>query len=212
MDEAFKSRIHISLYFPALNRRTTLEVWKVNLRRLKRLGEQQSLHVDVDKDEILKFAKHLYKDRVSNRSSAWNGRQIRNPFQTALSLAEREAATGDMSYVKLRAKHFELVAMTSQDFDQYLLDVMGGLTDADMAMMDGVRSDKWSAEPIDERPTKARSTPGRIGGAGSKSKSKLYVKSDVSESTESASEDSEYNSDEVSRDKGGTRTARKSKP
>ncbi|KAI1203676.1 hypothetical protein F5X97DRAFT_318327 [Nemania serpens] len=36
-DKSFKSRIHVSLYYPPLNRDQTIEVFKVNIRKLKKI-------------------------------------------------------------------------------------------------------------------------------------------------------------------------------
>jgi hypothetical protein len=138
-DEAIKSRIHISLYYPELKEKPSKQIWKKNLERLqreneRRLREAGELHlpsnrdigiIDFDDKEIMKFSKRHWKS--GNR---WNGRQIKNAFQTAIALAEFEHSEGrannpakEMGNAKLETKHFDEVALASQNFEQYLLKV-----------------------------------------------------------------------------------------
>lgn len=67
-DEAFKSRIHVSLYYPPLDWKSTKEIWKVNLDRAK-------IRVNYDHEDILKYAKKYF---INHERSQWNGRQIFN--------------------------------------------------------------------------------------------------------------------------------------
>ncbi|KAL9593496.1 MAG: hypothetical protein Q9219_007527 [cf. Caloplaca sp. 3 TL-2023] len=55
IDPAFKSRIHISLYYPPLDDNSTIEIWKINIARL-----QASQKYEVDEDSILNFAKQQF--------------------------------------------------------------------------------------------------------------------------------------------------------
>ncbi|KAL8758367.1 MAG: hypothetical protein Q9199_001542 [Rusavskia elegans] len=113
-DEAFISRIHMSLYYPDLNHENTFKVWIMNLDRLKRSGR----NIYIDNDSIKTFAGNHWKD-----GHRWNGRQIRNAFQTALALAEydfndicrmcEEIGDKPPSKPALLADHFKAVAETS---------------------------------------------------------------------------------------------------
>jgi len=133
-DEAFKSRIHISLYYPPLDQKSTIKVWKMNLRRTKKRKEKFNFRIN--ENEILKFAKDHYKKSGEGR---WNGRQIRNAFQTAIALAEYDARDSESDNdaetrrITLKEDHFDTVAKASLDFDQYLNAVYGGLTYSDRA-------------------------------------------------------------------------------
>ncbi len=84
-DPAFRSRIHISLYYPPLNGEQTLKVWKVNLKRTVANDKYR-----VEKAEIIAFAKERFRKNASG--TRWNGRHIRNAFQTAIALAEYDLA------------------------------------------------------------------------------------------------------------------------
>ena len=146
-DEAFKSRIHISLYYPPLSENQTFEVWTMNLNRLGKSGRD----IYVDRSEIEGFARNHWKD-----GKRWNGRQIRNAFQTAVALAEYEVQekcqkceqTGDKPPFRpaLEDRHFKAVAKTSAEFDDYLQSVMGGQTYEQKAQTSEIRSDRYDPE------------------------------------------------------------------
>ncbi|KAJ0423901.1 P-loop containing nucleoside triphosphate hydrolase protein [Aspergillus carlsbadensis] len=86
-DEAFKSRIHIALYYPPLSRDFTLQVWSSCLAQIERQNPQREAPVKFDRGKLLEFAEEQY-----NSDTPWNGRQIRNAFQTAIALADYERA------------------------------------------------------------------------------------------------------------------------
>ncbi|KAI6887824.1 hypothetical protein KC360_g1160 [Hortaea werneckii] len=121
-DEAFVSRIHMKLHFPTLDERSTMEVWDMNLRRL---GEKS--HIDIRSKAIRKFAEEYWKQNEAMPGRQWNGRQIKNAFQTAVALAywdweeANHTAVANGKAVKekpvLRKSHFEDVAKTSMHFD-----------------------------------------------------------------------------------------------
>lgn len=136
-DEAFSSRIHISLYYPSLDRQQTLEIFKRNWERILARPEDDSRQIDIDLSEITQFAMDYFDN---NRQGRWNGRQIRNAFQSALAMAEFEALDTDgvkddqndvssgreaVKTVKLGKKHFEEVAKAYKGFVEYLNKVHG---------------------------------------------------------------------------------------
>ena len=141
-DEAFKSRIHVSLYFPALDKRSTLKVWKMNLERLSK----SSRAFEVEAEDIYDYARRHYKDLHKKGKTTWNGRQIKNAFQTAIALAEFDANKTGAEKPVLTLEHFKVVAQASEDFDDYLCRVHGG-TEADLAIRYQQRDD----EPTDAR-------------------------------------------------------------
>ena len=120
-DDAFKSRIHMSLYYPPLGLEPTTKVWQMNIDRTR----QNMDHIKIEERKILEFAKnHFIRARDRGRST-WNGRQIRNAFQTAIALAEWDAKneaqeSGKVKPPRLSKAHFKTVAKVSSDFDEYL--------------------------------------------------------------------------------------------
>ena len=143
-DEAFKSRIHMSLYYPELDKESTLKIWEMNLSRINRGGR----NIQFKKDKIIEFAKHHWED-----SSRWNGRQIRNAFQTAIALAEydyhaeckecKSFGKPEPHQPVLKKKHFQSVAKASAEFDNYLAGVLGEDSYSLKAKQGEIRNDSW---------------------------------------------------------------------
>ncbi|KAJ4362085.1 hypothetical protein N0V83_011027 [Neocucurbitaria cava] len=64
-DEAFRSRIHISLYYPKLDKDTTFEIWDMNLQLLKR--KTKGL-IDIDEKGIKEFYEKRWKVTTERKS------------------------------------------------------------------------------------------------------------------------------------------------
>ena len=141
-DEAFKSRIHVALYYPPLDEKSAMQIWKMNLQQLI----EQRHNFDADVKGITKYAKRHYRTLEKSKRATWNGRQIKNAFQTAIALAEFDAKTEHNSKPILSTKHFEVVARA----------MIHG-TDADRAKREGMRFD--DPRDVMSRPTLLPSTP-----------------------------------------------------
>ena len=151
IDEAFKSRIHISLYYPALSKKSTNDVWRMNLTRIKRAGWK----IDFKTEKILKFADQHWED-----GNMWNGRQIRNAFQTAIALAEydfqakckeskEENKDPPPRRPSLKSSHFAAVAKASAEFENYLDAVLGQESFSAKAKQAEIRNDSWQDRGIE---------------------------------------------------------------
>ena len=153
-DEAFKSRIHVSLYYPPLDWAQTDAIWRMHMRRSMEKKARQGIILHIDEAEILTFAKKHYFSTASKKAN-WNGRQIRNAFQTATSLAEYEAHEHKSkqnkarsleqtrpSELELKVDHFDRVAWASFEFDQYLSQTRA-LTDTELAFQNAERTDQF---------------------------------------------------------------------
>ncbi|KAI8178930.1 hypothetical protein K4K48_011828 [Colletotrichum sp. SAR 10_66] len=139
IDDAFRSRLHLTLYYPKLVEKQSTKIWKNNIRKLEQVNELRvkkgQQPIKYDKDEIVKWAKTNWE------SLQWNGRQIRNAFQTAIALAEfkaqskgRARRTGKESSSPtprtpkrpvLSQDTFMLIAEASTQFNDYLLQTHG---------------------------------------------------------------------------------------
>jgi len=74
-DEAFKSRIHMSLGYPTLDLDSTEQIWQMNIDRSKdHLGSK----LKIKEKEILRFAVNHFMQKERAGEGPWNGRQIRN--------------------------------------------------------------------------------------------------------------------------------------
>ncbi|KAI1828403.1 hypothetical protein F4861DRAFT_181011 [Xylaria intraflava] len=113
MDDAVKSRVQVNLQYPRLGLIETLAIFQTNIDRLIDIEFERAKITgqpgfDVKSDGILAFAAAHYHRHEGNVSSPpWNGRQIRNAFQIAPSIA-RYGQPGDQeSYIG--PEHFEKV-------------------------------------------------------------------------------------------------------
>ena len=113
----------MSLYYPDLDRKSTMQVWEMNLDRT----QENMKDIVLDRDKIMEFAEKQYKKAEKEGKGLWNGRQIRNAFQTAIALAEwlakkegLDPETGKPQAAKLTANRFRKVAKASAEFDDYL--------------------------------------------------------------------------------------------
>jgi hypothetical protein len=92
----------------------------MNIQTLKdRNNDLERLKVQFDREEIEEFARwHWKKGKRANR---WNGRQIKNAFQTAISLAHCDSLEDGNTNKgpELKTAHFKKVSKVSMHFDKY---------------------------------------------------------------------------------------------
>ena len=147
-DEAFRSRIHVSLYYPKLDKESTSKIWEKNILRIK-TGD---LGIDLEEEAIRRFSERHWIENTDKPSRRWNGRQIKNAFQTALALANWDFYESKRSPERerplVKAEHFDRVAKTSAHFDDYISDIHNideGNTYSVLAARDEVRIDSHPA-------------------------------------------------------------------
>ncbi|KAJ8131176.1 hypothetical protein O1611_g2450 [Lasiodiplodia mahajangana] len=137
LDEAFKSRVHFSLYYPTLGRSQTEQIMRLNLDRLEAIEKQRATSTShkqlfIRKDDICKFAgEHWDRHSMSDGEGRWNGRQIRNAVQIATSLAlydrKMDQDQGAEAFPPvLDERHFEIVEQTMTLFEGYMNKTRGG--------------------------------------------------------------------------------------
>jgi hypothetical protein len=177
-DEAFASRIHMSLYYPALDEAKTKKIFTLNLDLIQQRFNQQARKITYDASSIESFAGQHFQKHKSNR---WNGRQIRNLCQTALALAEFDAhgrgidgKVNTDTTVQLQLKYFQTVQKAYLEFDQYLGDIRG--TQGDQRAYDNALRAKKDT-PFETTPSRF-STKGDTRHASSLSESQSSVQGD----------------------------------
>ncbi|KAJ4301331.1 hypothetical protein N0V90_003423 [Kalmusia sp. IMI 367209] len=156
LDEAIKSRVHLHLKYHQLNRNQTLEIFKHNIKRLRVIEQQrteESSRLSIAENDILSFAqKHYDQHNTGSGIGMWNGRQIRNAFLIAASLAHYDGdidRESDPNIQKqLRSSHFELVDRATMSYDQDRADIFGK-TDSELAWLREERYDS-SQDQIDQ--------------------------------------------------------------
>ncbi|KAF4921572.1 ATPase family AAA domain-containing protein 3B [Colletotrichum viniferum] len=113
-DDAFISRIHIQLYYPDFSDDERQKVWKTFIDKLAReKGETMRLTMDAKE----------YIESTRKQGLKWNGREIRNAFQTAVALAEYEADKDSEGRIMVKDDHLRAVVELSKDFKGYLDDL-----------------------------------------------------------------------------------------
>ena len=170
-DEAFRSRIHASLYYPKLDQVSTSKIWERNLLRLK-----NDFPIDFDANEIRHFYEKHWRDTEDKPTRRWNGRQIKNAFQTALALANwdfhEQNKKHNLQRPFLRVEHLERVANTSADFDDYIgsiHNIIGDSAYSVLAERAEVRKDNHPGSfpgrqnDLDAVPRRRRGSPPRRG-------------------------------------------------
>ena len=138
-DEAFKSRIQLSLHYENLTKGQRYKIWKNFLNRLKDMDKSPPTKVTEPGTRERKAAEPIgidFEDIECYLSEVaefeMNGRQIRNAITTARQLAKFKQEL--MNY-----SHLKHVIKVSSKFDSYLNTVREGLSDDQIARDDGVR-------------------------------------------------------------------------
>ncbi|KAI1078709.1 ATPase [Whalleya microplaca] len=135
-DDAFISRIHVVIYYEDLGELQRRRIWKQFFDKLEKER----------KDTIIveSRAKHFVINDSEMKKIPWNGREIRNAFQTAVSLAEyrfhHESEKEEGNMIVLDKVDFEQVCQMSVDFKQYLKMVHRGDDEIDRAMRERLRA------------------------------------------------------------------------
>ncbi|GAP92385.1 putative cell division cycle ATPase [Rosellinia necatrix] len=146
IDEAFKSRIHMSLYYPPLDKNQTRDIFRLNIAKLREIEAQRNEMTGeptlvIKESQIIDFAGKHFEENARS-TGCWNGRQIRNAFQIASSLAHhnytiqteaaRELGQQPPAAPMLDRSLFEKVQMSTQSFDRHMMETKG--FDADLPL------------------------------------------------------------------------------
>ncbi|KAJ4314293.1 hypothetical protein N0V94_006513 [Neodidymelliopsis sp. IMI 364377] len=147
-DEAFASRIHVSLEYPQLSRNSTEKILALNMRLIKERFRKNRRLIDIEETEICSKFLDFWQD---NEEARLNGRQIRNACQTALALAEfeaqgnsHEAVLRPDATVNLQPTHFDTILNAYLDFADYLSKTYG-VTPDERAKEQKLRAKKRTA-------------------------------------------------------------------
>lgn len=120
IDEAFKSRIQVSLHYPNLNHEQRHQIWRNLINHLKDLDQPS-----IDFDDV-----ECYTSELADKEM--NGRQIRNAITTARQLSRFKGR--DMTHEEL----LHAIDVASR-FDLYVSGVKEGFTDDEIARDAGLR-------------------------------------------------------------------------
>ncbi|PGH05352.1 hypothetical protein AJ79_06821 [Helicocarpus griseus UAMH5409] len=157
IDEAFKSRIHVALRYPRIDRNGTIQIWDNILNGIIQDNKEAKgkLKIEFEKDPLIQWA----GEHFDNSQTTWNGRQIRNAFQSAIALASYErlkaiqklGLTEEMAMkrkvfqrIVLRPKHFDDIAKVVHEFEDYLQQCRQG--DEFRYKQEGIRADDYEPQ------------------------------------------------------------------
>lgn len=101
-DEAFKSRVQLSLHYPGLDEKGRWRIWQNFIQGLSKAGHGDNIEIEDIKDKLDILARYKL-----------NGRQIRNIVKTARQLAQYRKE-------ELAFNHFESAIEVANEFEEYL--------------------------------------------------------------------------------------------
>lgn len=148
--------------YSAIDLESTRMMWNNIMDRIERDNKSPGTEVTITfkRDQLLDFAGKDFLRR-ERQGKPWNGRQIRNAFNTAIGLGryqrlqmlsdkaispEEAAASGNkqLMEIKLTKKNFKDIADAARSFEDYIQDLRG--VDSEIARLTRVRDDHWGSE------------------------------------------------------------------
>ncbi|KAJ4358936.1 hypothetical protein N0V95_002642 [Ascochyta clinopodiicola] len=131
IDRAFKSRIHISLFYSKLDLDRTVKIWENNLKRVREDVEKEGMKIRCRNEDIINFAKDHFPIAIAKyEAKDRNQRQGRPNEPLSLDLSE---------------KQFKEVSTITERFDQYLNE-LHGKNEADLARKGEAKAQKETME------------------------------------------------------------------
>ncbi|KAL9115721.1 MAG: hypothetical protein Q9227_000089 [Pyrenula ochraceoflavens] len=135
IDDAFESRLHAIIEYKPLDDETRDKIWESFFEKL--LKDKQGKVI------VGPNARRFVLENEAIKSLRWNGREIRNAFQTAVSLAEFQASEeknfNESLPIIVEREHFEKVCKMSRNFKDYIWKIKK----ADEAKRANMRKDRY---------------------------------------------------------------------
>lgn len=137
-DEAFKSRIQLSLHYEPLSKSQRRKIWENFLNRLKTTeNDNAKVETIIERKRKLEETSEIDFEEIERHlgelaAEEMNGRQIRNAITTARQLAK-------FKQKHMKFKHLDHVMKISRKFDKYLETVQDSYTDDQVARGEGIR-------------------------------------------------------------------------
>ncbi|RYO66689.1 hypothetical protein AA0116_g2432 [Alternaria tenuissima] len=139
-DEAFMSRIHLSLGYEPLSNNAREKIWDNLFKKLEQDHKRGGPEITYEYD-----AKRYVRSR-DVQVLEWNGREIRNAFQTAVALAVFDAKYKTSGKVpEVTEAHLKQVVSMSSAFRKYMTATHSGMDASSWAYKHGNREDKYAS-------------------------------------------------------------------
>lgn len=126
IDDAFLSRVTVVLQYDHLTDDTRKKIWNGFFKKLQqdseRRGSKSNDSDDNRKIEVDRYAQKYVLNDPEVKDLKWNGREIRNALQTAISLASYKAVKDGQAanIVEIEEEHFKTVVNMSKKFKTYI--------------------------------------------------------------------------------------------
>jgi len=127
----------VALHYRDLTDEDRERIWNNRFERFERESS------DTKKIRIPISAKEYAVESKEMKAIKWNGREIRNAFQTAVALAEYEANKEGQEVVTLKEKHLRSVVRMSRSFKDYLFSTHKNQDMAKRARVNEWRNDSF---------------------------------------------------------------------
>ncbi|XDG05324.1 hypothetical protein ABKA04_004939 [Annulohypoxylon sp. FPYF3050] len=154
-DEAFLSRIHVAIGYETLDDAAREQIWENLFKKLKDDHKHGGPEIRYEYE-----AKQYVKKDDELKSLEWNGREIRNAFQSAVALAiydsrvaREKGASIEDSIPEVKESHMKQIAKMSTAFKNYMTSTHEGVKDSDLAYKIGIRNDKFGVSQGTETPS-----------------------------------------------------------
>ncbi|KAF2229533.1 P-loop containing nucleoside triphosphate hydrolase protein [Viridothelium virens] len=151
IDDAFLSRVNIVIGYDPLSDEKRARIWNGFFNKLQKDMERWKQDGIKPIIQVSKYAKQyiLYDEEI--KALQWNGREIRNAFQTAISLARyrasKEKEDGNDDVVDVEVDHFRSVMRMSRSFRGYM-DSISKLPEAERARRAYDRNDDYKHQDV----------------------------------------------------------------
>jgi hypothetical protein len=164
LDEAVQSRVHLCIPYGRLSLKQTLGIFDLNIKQLQEVEWQRTMiaakkgarykELMIDVNSIYEFATRQFEENKPD-VGRWNGRQIRNAFVTASSLAHSESddKQDPETQKQLNGTHFEKVQQVTKMFDSYMISI-DGTTRSEKAHQWLTRYDNFHDSQVESSSTK----------------------------------------------------------
>ncbi|KAI0020756.1 ATPase [Xylariomycetidae sp. FL0641] len=141
-DDAFVSRIHVVIHYKNLGESERQKIWQQFFDKLARERGDIIVH---------RAAERFILEDPDMKKIPWNGREIRNAFQTAVALADYEFSQSRQNGhpdegVIVTASHFKKVCNTALQFKEYISDIYDGLDETQRAALHRTRAREGSGQ------------------------------------------------------------------
>ena len=132
IDDAFLSRVTVVLQYDHLTDDTRKKIWNGFFKKLQQDSDRRGSKGNDDPDdkrkiEVDRYAQKYVMNDPEVKDLKWNGREIRNALQTAISLASYKAVKGGQAadMIEIEEEHFKSVVDMSKKFKTYMSSITG---------------------------------------------------------------------------------------